>query len=75
MNELSAILAIETPHTHFEDNIVNTKAALKHKIRELKSERNKFVAIHDHRKLHDVRRQMHELKHTIRRMEASAVHR
>jgi hypothetical protein len=30
--------------------------------------------MHDHQKLHDVRREMHELKHTIRRLEAKAAH-
>ena len=75
INELAAVLAIEKPHTHFEDQVVHTKSELKHKIRELKSERDKLVATHDHRKLHDVRRQMHELKHTIRRIEANAAHR
>ncbi len=74
MDELAKALGIEKPHTHFTDNIVHTKADLKAKILELKSERDKLLEAHDHKKLHEVRREMHELKHTIRRLEAKAAH-
>src|SRR5215467_6270045 len=69
MDEIAKALGIERPHTHFTENIVHTKADLKLKIQELKSERDKLLEAHDHKKLHDVRREMHELKHTIRRLE------
>jgi uncharacterized membrane protein YjjP (DUF1212 family) len=72
MNELARILGIEKPHMHFADQVVHTKTELKHKIQELKIEREKLLDLHDHKKLHEVRRQVHELKHTIRKIEAKA---
>ena len=74
MDELAGMLGIEKPHTRFTENIVHTKADLKAKIQELKSERDKLLVARDHKKLHEVRREMHELKHTIRRLEAKAAH-
>ena len=74
MDELATILGIEKPHTHFTDQVVHTKSELKHKIHDLKMEREKLLAAHDHTHLHDVRRQIHELKHTIRKIEAKAAH-
>jgi hypothetical protein len=72
MDELARILNVEKPHMHFGEQVVHTKADLKHKIQELKIEREKLLQSHDHKKLHDVRRQVHELKHTIRKIEAKA---
>ena len=74
MEEIAAQLGIEKPHVHWADQVVHTKSELKHKIHELKAERNKLVAEHDHARLRDVRREMHELKHTIRKIEAKAAH-
>ena len=74
MDELAMALGIEKPHSHFTENVVHTKADLKAKIQQLKSERDKLLEAHDHKKLHEVRREMHELKHTIRRLEAKAAH-
>jgi hypothetical protein len=74
IDELARILSIEKPHTHFAEQIVHTKADLKHKIQELKVEREKLLQTHDHKKLHEVRRQVHDLKHTIRKIEAKAAH-
>jgi hypothetical protein len=74
MDEIARALNIEKPHAHFSDNVVHTKADLKHKIQELKVEREKLLEAHDHKKLRDVRREMHELKHTIRKIEAKAAH-
>jgi hypothetical protein len=74
MDEIAKVLGIEKPHAHFTESIVHTKADLKHRIHELKLQRDKLVATHDHQKLHDVRREMHELRHTIRKLEAKAVH-
>ena len=36
------------------------------------AEREKLLEAHDHKKLHEVRRELHELKHTIRKIEAKA---
>jgi hypothetical protein len=74
MDELAQILAIEKPHVRLAEVVVHTKSDLKHKIHELKTERDKLLEAHDHQKLHDVRRQLHELKHTIRKLEAKAAH-
>ena len=74
MDEIAKALGIEKPHSHFSDNVVHTKSDLKQKIQELKLEREKLVLAHDHKKLHDVRREIHELKHTIRRIEAKSAH-
>jgi len=74
MDEIAKMLGIEKPHSHFADAIVHTKADLKNKIQELKLEREKLLVAQDHKKLHDVRREMHELKHTIRRLETKAAH-
>jgi hypothetical protein len=72
MDEIANILGIDKPHMHFTANVVQTKSDLKQKINELKIEREKLLLVHDHQKLHDVRRELHELKHTIRRIEAKA---
>lgn len=74
MDEIAKVLGIEKPHALFTETVVHTKADLKHRINELKVERDKLLAMHDHQRLHDLRREMHELKHTIRRLEAKAAH-
>src|SRR5262245_56543349 len=68
MVEIAKALGIERPHTHFAESIVHTKSDLKHQIQDLKMEREKLIETHDHRKLHELRREIHELKHTIRRI-------
>jgi hypothetical protein len=73
MDELSAILGIEKPHTSFGKDVVLTKGELRHKIRELKEERERLLEKHDHKKLHDVRRRIHDFKVQIRRIERQAV--
>jgi hypothetical protein len=72
MDEISRALGIERPHVRFTETIVHTKSDLKQKIHELKLERDKLLEAHDHKKLHEVRREMHDLKHSIRRIEAKA---
>jgi uncharacterized membrane protein YjjP (DUF1212 family) len=74
MEEIARELGIEKPHAHFAATVVQTKTDLKHRIQTLKAERDKLVVQHDHKKLHEVRREMHELKHTIRKIEAKAAH-
>ena len=74
LDEMAAILGVEKPHIHFTEQVVHTKSDLKHKIRDLKAEREKLVAAHDHQHLHEVRREIHELKHMIRKIEAKAAH-
>jgi hypothetical protein len=74
MDELASVLGIEKPHAQFSERIVHTKSDLKHRIQELKTERDKFVAAHDHGALHAVRRELHSLKHAIRKIEAKASH-
>ena len=74
MDEIAKALGIEKPHSHFTETVVHTKSDLKHRIQELKMEREKLLVSHDYQKLHDVRREMHELKHTIRKIEAKAAH-
>ena len=74
MDEIATALGIEKPHVRFTETIVHTKSDLKTKIHELKAERDKFLQAHDHKKLHEVRREIHELKHEIRRLEAKAAH-
>ena len=72
LDEMAKILGIDKPHVHFGDNVVHTKSDLKHKIHDLKIEREHLLETHDHQRLHDVRRELHELKHTIRKIEAKA---
>jgi len=74
MDELAPFMGIEKPHVHFRENIVHTKTELKHQIHELKKERENLIDAHDHHHLHDVRRQIHELKHSIRKIEVKAAH-
>jgi uncharacterized membrane protein YjjP (DUF1212 family) len=74
MDELAKSLGIEKPHLHFAEKIVHTKSDLKHKIKELQTERDKVLQAHDHNKLHELRRQVHKLKHEIRKIEAKAAH-
>ena len=72
MDEIAKAFNIEKPHVQFGESIVHSKSDLKHRIRELKVEREKLLAAHDLKKLHEVRDEMHELKHSIRKMEAKA---
>ena len=72
MDEIAKALGIEKPHAHFTETVVHTKSDLKVKIHALKIEREKLLEEHDHKKLHEVRRELHELKHTIRKIEAKA---
>ena len=74
MDEIARALGIERPHAHLTENVFHTKSNLKQKIQYLKVEREKLLKIHDHKKLQEVRREMHELKHTIRKIEAKAAH-
>ena len=73
MDELAPVLGIEKPHVHFAEKVVHTKGDLKRKIRELKGERDKAIAAHDHKALHDIRRQIHKLKRQIKKIETQAV--
>jgi len=72
MDEIANALGIEKPHIHFTETVVHTKSDLKHRIHELKIERDRMMQDHDHIKLHNIRRELHELKHTIRKLEAKA---
>lgn len=69
MEELAAVLGIEKPHVHFTEKVVHKKSDLKHRIRELKLERDRLLEKHDHKGLHQVRREIHGLKHRIRKIE------
>jgi hypothetical protein len=51
-------------HAHHEVVGVD-KAALKHRIRDLKERRDALVAAHDSAQLHEVRRQIHSLKRQL----------
>ncbi len=70
MDELAQIMGIGKPQNHFSERIIHTKSDLKHRIHELKTERDRVLAAHDHARLHEVRREMHALKHQIRKIEA-----
>jgi len=70
MDELAHILNIEKPQIRFSETIIGTKSDLKHRLHELKVERDRALAVHDHNKLHHVRREMHALKHGIRKLES-----
>jgi len=72
MDEIAKILGIQKPHSHFTERTIHTKADLKHKIHDLKAQRDKLLEEHDVRRLHDVRRELHELKHTMRKIDAIA---
>jgi hypothetical protein len=74
MDELAHVLRIEKPHISLTETVVHTKSDLKHRIHELKAERDRLLSLHDHNKLHQVRREMHALKHAIRKIEAKAAH-
>ncbi len=72
MNEMAALLGIEKPHVHFAEKVIHTKGDFKHRIHELKAQRDKLVETKDHKKLHEVRREMHKLKRKIRKIEAES---
>jgi len=74
MDEIAKALGIEKPHAHHAENVFHTKSDLKQKIVELKLERERLLQAHDKKKLHEVRRELHELKHRIRKIEAKAAH-
>jgi hypothetical protein len=71
MDELAALLNIEKPHVQFTEKVFHTKEDMKLKIRQLKKERDTALGAHDHGKLHELRREMHRLKHQIRKVEAA----
>src|SRR5207253_11354298 len=72
MDELASVLVIETTHVHSAEKVVHSKGELKHKIRELKGERHKAIAAHDHKALHDIGRQIHKMKRQIKKIETKA---
>src|SRR5437867_8785915 len=72
MDELAAILGIEKPHIHLAEQVVHTKSELKQKIHGLMAERDKLIQAHDHKALHNVRRQIHNFKRQIRKIESQA---
>jgi len=72
MDELAARLGIEKPHVQLAEAVVHTKSDLKHKIRELKTERDKLIQAHDHKALHNIRRQIHNFKRQIRKIDSPA---
>jgi len=72
MEELARVLAVRKPQTNLAENVIHTKSDLKHRLHELKAERDKVLAVHDLARLHAIRREMHALKHRIRRTEARA---
>ena len=61
---LCEALGIESREHHEAVGI--DKAGIKMKIRELKRQRDEALEAADHRRLHDVRRQIHHLNHQIR---------
>lgn len=62
---VSTALGID-PHEHKTAKGIN-KGEIKSQIRELKMERDKALEAKDHGKLKEVRRQIHQLKHKLRR--------
>jgi len=72
MDELAKQLGIEKPHVHFAEKVVHDKGDLKKKIHELKVQREKLIAAKEHKKLHETRREIHKLKHQIRKIERAA---
>jgi hypothetical protein len=72
MVEIAKALGIEKPHAHFTDSVVHTKSDLKHRIHDLKIARENLIATQNYKGLHELRREIHELKHTIRKIEAKA---
>jgi len=71
MDELAPLMGIQKPLVHLAKKVVQTKDELKHTIHELKAKRDKLLQAHDHKGLHQVRREMHHLKHVIRKIEAA----
>lgn len=69
MDELARVLGIEKPHISFTEKVTHTKESLKKQIRDLKVRRESLIEAHNSRELHAVRRQIHKLKHQIRRIE------
>lgn len=69
LGELAEVLGIEKPKEHYTEQVVHTKGDLKKKIRELKGQRDKTVKMHEHKRLHEIRREIHQLKRRIRRIE------
>jgi hypothetical protein len=49
--------------------VVHTKVDLKKKIHELKKDRDVKIQAHDHKALHQIRREIHGLKRKIRKIE------
>ena len=61
---LCKALGIDT-HEHHQVHGVD-KASIKAQIRQLKTERDRALDIHDHLRLKSIRRQMHKLTHQLR---------
>src|SRR5207253_8753817 len=70
MDDIAKALRIEKPHAHLAENVFHTKSDLKQKIVELKLERETLLQAHDNKKLHELSRDLHELKHTIPKIQA-----
>jgi len=74
MDELATLLGIARPHAHYSGKVIHTKQELKHHIHALKAQRDELVAAHKHHELHAVRREIHDLKRKIKKMETSELH-
>ena len=71
LTALCTALKIDT-HTRHKTKAASTdKAAVKVQIRELKKKRDAALEAHDHAQLKTVRRKMHELRRSLRKMAPS----
>ncbi len=62
---LCKALGIEAHEHH--DVVGVDKSTMKARIRELRAQRDTALQAHDHKQLHVIRRQIHRLKHRLRR--------
>jgi predicted nucleic acid-binding Zn-ribbon protein len=69
MDELATILGIEKPHTQLKEDVVHTKGDLKKKIHDLHGRREALIQAKDRKGLHSLRREVHQLKRQIRKIE------
>jgi hypothetical protein len=72
LTALCTALKIDT-HTRHKSKVSGTdKAGIKAHLKELKAKRNAVLESHDHAQLKVVRRQMHELRRSLRKAAAKA---
>ena len=72
IDELARVLGIEKPHFHAVATEFRAKPDIRKRIRELKVKRDGLLESHNRVEFRGVRREIHRLKHQLRKIQVQA---